>query len=168
MKISIKAIVITIIVVAGFICSGIFLSNSGDRIEGLFRDTIKSLDNGESIDKYFNSKAKEKSRTLDVDSMALGEFYQGNSSEIKKIDIYHERDNQFRVNAVVKTSEAEYFVTIAATGSRVIDELGIRQFIIEDNKTFKKKDLFKKQHFTKYEKKAEEYGITIRMKGDKR
>lgn len=167
-KKAVKIIIEVVLGIALLVCSVVFLGSNQSRVEDLFNKTIETLDKGESVESLFNTEAKDKAANLDVDCAALSEFYQGKSVEVKNFDIFHETGNVYRAYGVVVTDKGEYFVCIGATGARAIDEVGIKQFIIEDNKTFKKKDLIKRKIMNKYEKKADEYGITIRMKGDKR
>ncbi|MBQ5397808.1 MAG: hypothetical protein IIU14_00020 [Ruminococcus sp.] len=164
----ITLIICSIVCVALIVLSAVFMGSSSDRVEELFNKTVKTLDSSQSISSLFNDEAKTMSQTLDVDAEALREFYQGKSVEIKNFDIFHETGNIYRAYGEVVTDKGSYFLCVSATGARLMDQLGLKQVIIEDYKNFKKKNIIKKKELGKYEKKAEEFGITIRMRGDKR
>lgn len=168
MKQKVRNILLGVLLVALIVTIAVFTGNDGSRVENLFKDTVKALDNGQSISELFNDEAREKSTTLDADAMDLAEFYQGKSVEIKDYEMFHESGNTYRAYAQVVTDNGSYFLCISATGSRLMDQVGIKQLIIEDYKNFAKKNIFKKKTLVKYEKKAEEFGVTIRLPGDNR
>ena len=164
----VKIIVGTVLVLVIVVTLAVLTANDGSKIEQIYRDTIATLDKGESVESLFAAAPETVKSTVDVDSQALGEFYQGSTSEIKNFEMYHETGNIYRAYGEVVTDQGDYFVCIAATGARLIDKPEIKQLIIEDYKNFNSKHVFKKKIFNKYIKKASEYGVTIRLRGDKR
>lgn len=149
-----------------FIVMGIFLGRSDSKMQDLFDKTITALDNEEGLKELFNDYAVKESKTLDEDIKALNDFYKGKNTEIKKLKVFHESSNVYRMHATVTTDKGKYFICIGATGSRLVDNYGISQLIIEDSKEFQNKKIFKKDEFSKYVSHANAYGVTIRKKGD--
>lgn len=149
-----------------FVVLGIFFGRHPSKMENLFNDTITALDNEEGLKELFNDYAIEESPELDKDIKTINEFYEGKSVEVKKLKVYHESSNVYRMHATVVTDKGKYFVCIGATGSRIVDNYGISQLIIEKSKEFQKKKIFKKDEFAKYISHAKPYGVTIRVKGD--
>ncbi|MCR5652378.1 MAG: DUF5104 domain-containing protein [Ruminococcus sp.] len=167
MKAKIGIILSILLVIALFVCMGIFFSHNTDRVEELFNDTVKALDTENGLKVLFTPTAVDNTKTLDLQIDRVNKFYVGKSVEVKDFTIYRESNNIYRMNATVKTDGGEYFVSLAGCGARRVDPYGIDQLIIEDNQEFQHKNLFKKKQFDKYLEHAKEFGITIRTKGDR-
>ena len=145
----------------------VFFGNHEDRIENVVNKTITALDNdGEGLDGLFLEKPKKYSLTFKKNLAELNEFYQGKSTSVQDLYIYHETENLFRAYAVVTTDKDKYFVCIQASGSRMVDTEGINQLIIDKYDNFKGKKIIEKKLMKDYAKQARTYGITIRVKGD--
>ena len=152
--------------IAVIACFGVFFGRDGAKMEKLFSNTVAVLDSGEGLKELFNNAAIGNSPTLDADIAALNEFYQGKSVEVKNPKVYHEAGAIYRMHATIVTDKGKYFISIAATGARMVDNYGIQQLVIEDSKEFEHKKIFKKDEFAKYNSHAAEFGVTIRTKGD--
>lgn len=166
--VTILCIILAVGIVAGL---PILCGNNPEKIEKVFSDTIKSLDNGEKgLKELFTEQAVNESEPGNIDEgiRELSEFYKGKSVKVEDLEIFHETQNIYRAYATVTTDEDEYFLCVSITGARLIDPVGINQFIIEKNKNFQKKHILEKKALKKYEGKADEYGITIRRHNDHR
>ena len=166
MKSKVILIVSIILVVALFACGAFFFSHNSSRVETLFNDTIKALDSDSDLHPLFTDAAKNESKTLKDDIKSLNEFYLGKSVEIEDFHFYRETNTEYRMYATVITDRGEYFVCMLGSGARLVDSRGLKQLIIEENHEFQHKKIFKKKEFDKYLDHAEEYGVTIRTKGD--
>ncbi len=162
--IAVVSIVLLIAVIAAF---AVFFGNNESNIEVLFNQTVQSLDNdGAGLKDLFLDDAKKYSLNLDKNINELNLFYQGKSTSVDGLKIYHETDNVFRAYATVTTDKDKYFLTISATGSRMVDAKGIKQIVIEKTSTFKGKKVIKKHILNEYVAKARTYGVTVRTPGD--
>lgn len=167
MKAKIILIISLILTVALICCGAVFFSHHPDNVENLFNDAIKALDNEQGLEELFLPSVKEESKTILRDIRKINKFYVGKSVEINDYNFYRESATGYRMYAVVKTDADEYFVCMSGTGARMVDSLGLNQLIIERNEEFQHKKIFKKKEFDKYLDHAEEFGVTIRVKGDK-
>ena len=166
MKAKLSVILTCFVIIAVFLCGAIFFSHNTGKVEGVFNETIKALDSEQGLEELFIPEAKDQSKTLKKDIERINKFYEGKSVSIEDYNFYRETNTGYRMYAVVKTDRGEYFISIRGNGARKVDPYGITQLIIEDNKEFQHKKIFKKKEFDKYLDHAEEFGITIRIKGD--
>ena len=148
-------------------CGAFFFSHDTNRVEALYNETIKALDTEKGLEQLFTPAAVENNKTLRQQINKINEFYVGKSTSIENFTMYRESNNIYRMYATVKTDGGEYFVCIAGCGARRVDPYGIDQLIIEENQAFQHKNLFKKKQFDKYLEHAKEFGVTIRIKGDR-
>lgn len=145
-----------------------FFSNDTSKIENIFNQTVKSLDNScEGLEDMFTEDAKLYSNDLNANINELKEFYQGKSTKVEDLTIYHETDNLFRAYAIITTDKDKYFLTISASGARKVDPQQIKQLVIEKADTFDYNYVIKKKHLMAYHKQARVIGVTVRMPGDK-
>lgn len=175
MKKKLILFVVILSTAAVFTLAGVFLSHNTSRVEKLFDETIEALNSEKGLKELFTSNAidetnndKDTKRNIDKEIVKLNKFYVGKSVKISDFSCYRESNTGYRMYAYVTTDSGEYFVCILGSGARLVDTYGIEQIIIEDSQEFKHKNLFKKKEFNKYLDHAEEYGITIRVKGDKK
>lgn len=145
------------------VCFAIFFSADAGKIETLYNDAVKALDNEKGLKELFLDKAVNESETLNEDIAEVNKFYRGKMVSISDFKVFRESGTEYRAYGYVKTTEDEYFVCIAATGARRVDKLGIRQFIIEDAREFRNKKIFEKKELGKYEDHAKEFGATVRF-----
>ena len=166
MRAKLPLIITCVIILAFFVCAGVFFSHDTGKVEGLFNETIQALDTEQGLEDLFLPVANEQTKDLKADVAALNKFYDGKSVGIENFEMYRESSTGYRMYATVKTDKGEYFVSILGSGARKVDPYGITQIIIEDNREFQHKNIFKKKEFDKYLDHAEEFGVTIRIKGD--
>jgi hypothetical protein len=161
------AIIAVCVVLAIIVSLAVSYGNNSSNIEKLFYDTVKSLDNsGEGLNDLFLPEAKKYIFTFNNQVNELNEFYEGKSTSVDDLDVYHETDSTYRAYATVTTDKGKYFVCISATGARAMDAKGIKQLIVEKYETFSKKKIIKKHLIKDYAKQARTYGITLRTPGD--
>ncbi len=166
MKAKLSLIITCVIILAIFVCAGVFFSHDSNKVEGLFNETIQALDTEQGLEELFIPAAKEQSETLKADVDRINRFYVGKSISVTDYEFYRETNTGYRMHAVVKTDGGEYFLSIRGNGARKVDPYGLTQLIIEDNKEFQHKKIFKKKEYDKYLDHAEEFGVTIRIKDD--
>lgn len=145
-----------------------FFSNDTSKIENIFNQTVKSLDNScEGLKDMFTEDAKKYSNDLDGNINELKEFYQGKSTKVEDLVIYHETDNLFRAHAIITTDKDKYFLTISASGARYVDPKQIKQLVIAKYDEFDYQYVIKKKHLMSYHKQARVIGVTVRQPDDK-
>lgn len=168
MKKVIIAVVTIVLLLALIITFSYFFSNDTSKIENIFNQTVKSLDNScEGLKDMFTEDVKKYSLNLDGNIDELRDFYQGKSTKVEELTIYHETDNLYRVYAIITTDKDKYFLTISASGARRVDPQELRQLVIEKYDTFDYKEVIKHKHLMSYHKQARIIGITVRKPGDK-
>lgn len=161
-------LIISLVLIIGVVVTfAVFFGNDSSKINDIYNQTIQSLDNnGAGLKELLLDDAKKYSLDLDRNIDELNEFYQGKSTSVDNLTIYHETDNIYRAYATVTTDKDKYFLCIAATGARRVDTPGVKQIIIEKENTFSKKNVIKKRILNEYSKKARTYGVTVRTPGD--
>ena len=166
MKAKLPIIITCVVIIAVFVCAGVFFSHDTAKVEKLYKETIEALDTEQGLEELFIPAARENAENFKADIDRVNKFYVGKSISVEDYEFYRETNTGYRMHAVVKTDGGEYFLSIRGNGARKVDPYGLTQLIIEDNKEFQQKKLFKKKEYDKYLEHAEEYGVTIRIKDD--